>query len=255
MTPKRLSALLLLSILLAAGCAPRPTVRSVRLDTLREQETYTLHHTVAPGETLRSIAELYYGDPDRAGEIALGNGLDDPDRLAVGRDLQLAFSESEWADADRRYRARGPYNRGVAALEDGRLEVAGTAFGDALALDPGFDDARFNLAQVQLRRGRNEAAEALLNDLRKRRPEDPEVLASLGNALFFQTRFGEAVAVFRELRELDPTHRAGAFGLARALTEAGLTESAITAWEAYLRLDGTSTWADRAREQLARLRG
>ncbi len=255
MTFKRCTILILATVLGLAGCTPRPAVRSARLDTLRELETYTLVHTVAPGETLRSIADLYYGDPSRAAEIAAGNALTDPDRLSPGQDLRLAFAEAEWAGAERRYRARDPYNRGVAALSEGRLADAEQAFDESLAIDPAFDDARFNQAQVQLRRGRNEAAERLLADLRTRRPDDPEVLASLGNALFFQTRFGEAVAVFREVLELDADHRAGAFGLARSLTELGLTVSAIDAWEAYLRLDGTSAWAARAREQLRILRG
>jgi tetratricopeptide (TPR) repeat protein len=238
----------------AAGCGKRPTVQPVRLDTLRAQERYTLVHEVAAGETLRTVAALYYGDPERAAEIAAYNGLAEPDLLAVGDELRLVFDEDEWAGAERRYRSREPYNRGVDALASGRLEEAERDFADALAIDPQFDDARYNLALVQLRRGRNEAAEALLADLRTRRPGDLDVLSALGNSLFYQTRFAEAVAVFRELLALDPRHRQGAFGLARALTEAGLVESAVAAWEAYLRLDSGSAWAARAREQLRLLR-
>jgi tetratricopeptide (TPR) repeat protein len=239
----------------ATGCGRRPAVQPVRLDTLRAQERYTLVHRVAAGETLRSVAVLYYGDPERAAEIAARNGLADPDRLAAGDELWLVFSEDEWAGAESRYRAREPYNRGVDALASGRLEEAERAFADALAIDPQFDDARYNLALVQLRRGRNEAAETLLVDLRTRRPGDLDVLSALGNSLFYQTRFAEAVAVFRELLAIDPRHRQGTFGLARALTEAGLVASAITAWEDYLRLDDDSAWAARAREQLRLLRG
>jgi len=253
---KRGPWLLILLVVLAglAGCARRPELRPVRLDTLRTHESYVLDHTVAAGETLRTVAELYYGDPDRAPEIAAANGLVDPDRLAVGRTLRLVFSEDEWAGAERRYRAREPYNRGVTALASGRLEDAGRAFDLALEIDPAFDDARYNLALVQLRRGRNEAAEALLADLRARRAEDRDVLLALGNSLFYQTRFAEAIAVFRDLTALEPGHRQGVYGLARALTEAGMVESAITAWEDYLRLDDDSAWATRAREQLKRLR-
>jgi len=247
--------ILLCALISASGCDKRAALRSVRLDTLRQQEQYTLTHTVAPGETLRTVAELYYGDPDRAGEIAATNGLADPDRLSAGEDLLLVFSEDEWAGAERRYQARQPYNSGVDALASGRLEAAETAFDEALAIDPDFDDARYNLALVQLRRGRNEAAESLLVELRERRPDDLDVLAVLGNSLFFQTRFAESIAVFRDLLDADPRHRQGAYGLARALGEAGMVESAITAWEDYLRLDGDSAWATRAREQLRELRG
>ncbi len=249
------AVLVLAAVTLIAGCDKRPALQAVRLDTLRAQEDYTLVHAVAPGETLRSVAELYYGDPERAAEIAAGNGLADPDRLAVGDDLLLVFSEDEWAGAERRYRARIPYNQGVDALASGRLDAAETFFDEALGIDPAFDDARYNQALVQLRRGRNEVAEALLLDVWARRPEDVDVLAALGNSLFYQTRFGDSVAIFRELLARDPDHRQGAYGLARSLTEAGLIESAVTAWEAYLRLDTDSVWAERAREQLRGLRG
>ncbi|MBU0741460.1 tetratricopeptide repeat protein [bacterium] len=253
---RRLALVALFGALAAApGCDKRPVRQAVRLDTLRQHEQYTLVHTVASGETLRTVADLYYGDPARAAEIAAANGLTDPDRLSVGDDLLLVFSEDEWAGAERRYRARPPYNRGVDALASGRLEEAERAFDEALGIDPAFDDARYNQALVQLRRGRNEAAEDLLVDVRSRRPGDQDVLAALGNSLFYQTRFAEAVAVFRELLGLEPRHRQGAYGLARALTEAGMIESAITAWEDYLRLDGDSAWATRAREQLKLLRG
>ncbi|MBC8425509.1 tetratricopeptide repeat protein [bacterium] len=252
----RLALLILCGVLTAAsGCSKRPTRPAVRLDTLRAHEQYTLVHTVAPGETLRTVADLYYGDPERAAEIAAVNELRDPDRLSAGDDLRLVFSEDEWASAERRYQARQPYNRGVDALASGRLEAAEAAFDEALAIDPDFDDARYNLALVQLRRGRNEAAESLLVALRERRPDDPDVLAALGNSLFFQTRFAESIAVFRDLLDVDPRHRQGAYGLARALGEAGMVESAITAWEDYLRLDGDSAWATRARQQLRELRG
>ena len=53
----------------------------------------------------------------------------------------------------------------------------------------------------------------------------------------------------------DPTHRRGSFSLARALQESGRTEEAIAAWEAYLRLDDSSSWAETARRNLGILRG
>jgi len=247
--------LLLAGIALMTGCGKRIMLESARLDTLRTQDEYTLTHTVASGETLRSVADMYYGDPGRAGAIAAGNGLVDPDRLNVGDDLILVFSEDEWVGAERRYRARVPYNLGVDAFASGQLDVAGQAFREAARIDPSFDDAGYNLALVELRRGRNEAAEALLSELRTHRPRDVDILVALGNSLFFQTRFGEAVTVFRELLSVEPDHRQGAYGLARALTESGMIGSAITAWEVYLRLDADSAWAVRAREQLRILHG
>ena len=122
MTRRLLMALLVLT-LLVSGCARRQWNTSERLETLRELEAYNLTHAVAPGETLRSIADLYYDDPSRADEIALVNGLADPDLPEVGERLELLFTAEEWSEAEGRRSALAAYKHGVAAVRAGRREA------------------------------------------------------------------------------------------------------------------------------------
>ena len=49
---------------------------------------------------------------------------------------------------------------------------------------------------------------------------------------------------------MDPELKRAAFGLARSLQEGQHTDEAIAAWNRYLELDGTSSWAAAARRNL-----
>jgi len=218
-------------------------------------ESRTLAHTVQEGETLERIADLYYGDPGRAADIAASNGIDDPSRLAAGSVLQLGFAEAEYQRARERAAALEPYNQGVSALARGNLDEAERQFRLALRVDPGLPDARYNLALVLLKRGQAEAAEELLRRLRSERPGDADFGFALGNALFAQTRYLEAATVFDQVLAVHPENRRAAFGHARALQEAGAHQEARAAWRRYLELDTESSWAAEARRHLAELDG
>lgn len=147
------------------------------------------------------------------------------------------------------------YNRGVAAFGRGRLEEAETAFTNALAVAPDFGAARYNLALVWLKRGLYDRAEPSLRALAAASPRDADLLFAHGNCLFHQASFAAAAAAFRRLVGVVPGHREGTYSLALSLQEAGRRTEAIAAWEAYLRLDATSGWADKARRALGELRG
>lgn len=260
--------LLLSAVTLAAagGCAkrvvrhpppdvPPPTPPVTVRESSPTSRSHRVTHEVLSGETLAMIADNYYGDPGRAGEIARDNGLREPERLVAGSSLVLRFSAAEWAIAEKRAAAMLPYNRGVDAFGEGRLEEAAAEFQKALAIAPDFKSASYNLALVHGRRGRYEDAERLLAALLAERPREPDVLLAYGNVLFHQTRFDAAIAEFRRLLQLDPGHRQAAFSMARALQEAGRRDEAITAWRAYLRLDSQSVWAEAARQALRDLGG
>src|SRR5690606_6811509 len=47
------------------------------------------YHVVREGETLRGIARLRLGDPNRDVELAALNGLSDPNHIRVGQQLRL----------------------------------------------------------------------------------------------------------------------------------------------------------------------
>ncbi len=214
-----------------------------------------LEHPVHAGETLARIADLYFGDPDRAADLAAVNGVDVAAQLAPGSILRVPLERDEVAEVRRRQAALAPYNRGVAAMEQGDLETAERQFRLALRTAPGMDRARYNLALVLIKRGRHEAASERLVPLVAARPDEAEYGFALGNALFHQTRYEQAAAAFADVLARHPDHRRSAFGHARALQEAGRREEALAAWEAYLTLDPDSPWAVEARRLRSRLPG
>lgn len=240
-------------VLLAAGCAKKVAPPADGPLPPPDGEM-VLEHTVGRGETLALIADNYYGDPDRRGDIARENGIADPDRIVPGAVLRLSFTEKEWDAARQRAQALEPYNRGVELMGKDRLGEAEQQFRTALAIAPDLVAARYNLALVLLKRGHTEQALTFLEDLARDRPEDKDVRFALGNALFQSARFEEAVVQFEAALARDPGFKRAAFGLARSLQEAGHTERAIAAWEAYLVLDDASSWAAAARRNLKTLR-
>jgi tetratricopeptide (TPR) repeat protein len=250
---KRFVACVVVFVLLSGGCAKQQWKDSRRLETLKQEDIVTLTHVVAPGETLRTIASLYYDDPTRAEDIALANGMLNPNSIPVGAELVLAFSDEEWARADLHRQALIPFNHGVTALQDGRLQDAGDAFHAALNIDPDFFDAQYNLALVWLQRGRSEDAEAMLLPLVELKPKDPDVLLAWGQSLFYQARFPEAIAAFDKILALDSGHREAAFSRAKVLSAAEDVPAAQAAWQAFLQRHPGGSWAARARQELQNL--
>jgi tetratricopeptide (TPR) repeat protein len=240
----------LLIVLLASGCAKK-VGGPVTEETPPVQDAgHFLDHTVADGESLSQVADNYYGDPDRAATIARDNGIDDPDRIIPGSLLRLKFTDGEWESARQRSAALLSYNKGVDLLANERLAEAEKQFALALETAPDLAAAKYNLALVLLKRGKNEEALVHLEELTLERPQDTDFLFARGNALFQSTRFDEAAVQFEAALAVDPGLKRAAFGLARSLQEGNHTARAITAWNRYLELDDTSSWATAARRNL-----
>lgn len=258
---RRLGACLLAGLamagVLAGGCAKQvggpPPIPQHRLPPVAEGPR-TIEHLVLAGETLTSIADIYYGDPGHAGAIAKDNGIDAGGVPAAGSTLRLRFSSGQWDEAQRRAAALVPYNEGVDLFAAERLGEAEDSFRLALDTAPDLLAARYNLALVLLKRGRTDEALTLLEDLTKRRPRDPDFRFARGNALFQTARFADAATQFRQVLTDHPQDMRAAFGYARSLQEAGQTEAAVAAWESYLVLDPDSSWAATARRNLESLR-
>lgn len=252
--PRRLAAAATMSLLLAllgAGCA-KQVLDGPLADGPPTGQRFIEHRVVA-GETLALIADNYYGDPARAGRIAAANGLDDPSRILPGSLLRLEFAEQEWEPARRRAAALEPYNRGVDLLARDRLAEAEKQFRLAQETAPELLSARYNLALVLLKRGRSTDALPLLEDLTARRPHDSDFLFARGNTLFQLGRFDEAAEQFRQVLLVDEGHLRAAFSVARSLQEGDQPRQARAAWERYLELDSTSSWATAARRHLRNL--
>jgi tetratricopeptide (TPR) repeat protein len=243
--------------LLVAGCTSKRVTTPIETPetTVHVQAPYSLTHTVREGETLARIADLYYGDPSRAADIAALNGISSPDHLAPGSVLALEFKPGEWDAARRRAAALEPYNEGVDAMNGDELGKAEQSFRLALETAPELVDARYNLALVLMKKGRYPDAEQLLAPLATERPDDAEIGFALGNTLFYETRFDDAAAAFRRVLDHHADDRRAAFGWARALQEAGRRDEALAAWQAYLALDPKSSWADAARRNVKELQG
>lgn len=241
-------------LLVLAACSKQVTTETPT-GQLAEPVSRAVEHRVTTGETLAMVADNYYGDSSRASDIALANGLTDPERLAPGSVLQLAFSEQEWPAAQRRVAALKPYNRGVELLAQDDLEGAEVQFRRAVEIAPELVNARFNLAVVLLKRGRYAEAQELLATLVDERGDDPDFRYAYGHALFLQADFEGAAAIFEDLLADQPQHRRGTFGLARSYQEAGRSEDAIRVWQRYLVIDDSSSWATAARRNLRLLQG
>jgi tetratricopeptide (TPR) repeat protein len=242
-------AALLLFVLLVAGCAKRVTP-PVADEVPPPVDGQYLDHTVADGETLAQVADNYYGNPSLSARIAADNGIGDPERIIPGSVLRLRFTPDEWESARKRSAALVPYNKGVDLLAKERLAEAEKQFRLALDTAPGLVAAQYNLALVLLKRGKTEEALTLLEDLANRRPTDTDFLFAWGNALFQAARFDEAAVQFQAALAVDPELKRAAFGLARSLQEGQHVAEAIAAWNLYLELDATSSWAAAARRNL-----
>ena len=103
------------------------------------------------------------------------------------------------------------------------------------------------------KRGRNADALSLLEELTELRPEDSDFRFARGHALFQMTRFDDAAEQFRHVLAVQNDHRRAAFSLARSLQEAGHGPEARAAWERYLDLDDSSSWATAAKRHLRKL--
>lgn len=240
------TALALSALTLLVACQGPPPARTDGAGEGAPDGT-VVEHSVRAGETLTVLADLYYGDPERAATIAADNGVGVSADLVAGSVLRLRFAEDELDQARKRQTALRPYNRGVAAMGQGDLDEAERQFRLALTTEPDLDVAAYNLALVFMKRGRHEPAADLLAPLVVKRPADADYGFALGNALFYQTRYGEAAAAYGAVLERDPGHRRAAFGHARSLQEDGQVGLARAAWDHYLELDDQSPWADEAR--------
>lgn len=243
---------LLLPALVFTGCAKK-VAPPVEDEISPPQGGQFLDHTVAEGETLAQVADNYYGDPALSARIAADNGITDPQRIIPGSVLRLRFTDDEWKSARKRSAALVPYNKGVDLLANERLAEAEKQFELALETAPDLVAAQYNLALVLLKRGKTEQALTLLEDLTTRRPTDTDFLFARGNALFQGARFDEAAVQFQAALVVDPELKRAAFGLARSLQEGQHDDEAIAAWNRYLELDSTSSWAAAARRNLKML--
>jgi len=212
-----------------------------------------MRHTVKSGETLTEIATDYYGDPDRARDIARFNDLEKGDDVRPGQVLGVPMTPDEMETLHRREEARVPYNAGLDAAARGSFLDAAARFREAVTMDPSFAEAYYNLGVTYQRvRGHERAADALREAV-ERRPDNADYRYALGTSYYHLGRYGDARRAFEAALRIQPGHLEAQYSLALSLEKLGEKARARRAWEQYLTLDDASEWAAEAREHLRSL--
>jgi tetratricopeptide (TPR) repeat protein/4-amino-4-deoxy-L-arabinose transferase-like glycosyltransferase len=149
--------------------------------------------------------------------------------LLVGCNLRQGRLELAW-EADTYHRL------GFAYQQKGLQANAIGAYQKALELDPGIEEARFNLASLYARQGRYDRAIAQYGEFVRRFPQYLEARYALGNALLFAGRYQEAIAQYEVLldaqTELD--RAAVQSRLAYAYVQSGRPEEAVRTYRELL---------------------
>ena len=209
-------------------------------------------HRVVEGESLEEIAENYYGDPDRAEDLRNYNALTVV-QPSSGTYIHVPLTRSELRALERRERAREPYNEGLQLAARGAYVDAIQHFKTALATDPDFLDARYNLGVTyQNMKAYNQALDQY-KKLARARKNDPKYVFAAGYCFFYMDRYDQAVKWFDKVLALDPDHTQAQFALAATFEKKGDVEQAKRAWRRYLEIDSGSEWAAEAKKRLESL--
>ena len=117
-----------------------------------------------------------------------------------------------------------------------QFEAAAKAYERAIALEPGYIDAHFNLGNLLMELGRPAAAADSYSKALAPDPTNADVLYNLGNALRAQGRLDEAAAVYRRMLAINPEVPAAHNVLGLVLQELGDHEGAQAAYRHALAL-------------------
>jgi tetratricopeptide (TPR) repeat protein len=122
----------------------------------------------------------------------------------------------------------------------------------ALEYDPWLAIVYTNLGNIRFRSGDEKQAQELYRAALDIEAQQPEAQYNLGYMMMHRGRTGDAIAFFLGAIESDPQFADAYFNLAMAYEQHGDSVTARGAWEQYLALEPTGTWADIAREHLDR---
>ncbi len=124
--------------------------------------------------------------------------------VALATALALGALLSSCASAGPSPAAQEWYDLGNAWLDKGDWKRAGQAYSRALALEPSFAGASFNLARALAEAGDYDGSLSALGALAKRDPGNVRIIAARAYALYKKGDFVAALAAYREALALDP---------------------------------------------------
>lgn len=128
--------------------------------------------------------------------------------------------------------ARAMNSLGAALENAGESQAAADAFSQAIASGGHACDARFNLAQLDLKRSDFPNAEQQFRTMLQQCPDDPDAQSGLGVALAGQGNAGAARAEFQRALQLDPANFTALTQLGQQAIESGQPQQAIPLFQA-----------------------
>ena len=210
-------SLLALAAFAAAGCATSPKKKT---DFPGPPES-----VARPQEALKQAHDAVQKDPNNAGNhYRLGNALFDVQRYDEARaayEAAIKLSpEHESAHC----------NLGLCLRRLGFFPEAIAAYRKALAIDTDDAAARFDLVAALEAAGDFDGAVKELELLAARQPEDVQVLAHLGNALFRVARYQEAAGACEKVLRLDPGRAGHYYNLGLCFFSMKNWDAALATW-------------------------
>jgi tetratricopeptide (TPR) repeat protein len=119
------------------------------------------------------------------------------------------------------------YDLGNAWLDKGDWKKAGEAYSKAIAINPAFAGASFNLARALVEAGDYEGALSILALLAKRDPGNIRLISTRAYALYKKGDAAGALAAYREALKLDPYAPDAVFNVALLELASGDAKAAV----------------------------
>ncbi len=231
--------------LIARGVEPATIARSIRGLA-----------SVLPG-TERPLAQLALVS-DHPGELLAELG---GQRVAPDGQLMLCYDRAGdgatgvlsgrfGADAAGSATSDDWFERGQALEDEERLEEAQQAYREAVARQSHFPEAHFNLGNVLRGMDRLEGAEERYRMAVAQDPSMEVAWYNLADLLEEDERLDDAIGCLQRALAVSPAFADAHYNLAGLLDRAGRAVDAAVHWEAYLKLDPDSEWAQEARNRL-----
>lgn len=138
-----------------------------------------------------------------------------------------AFNDLLSANEINSWRGEGRANQGVLALEQGDIPAAEHAFSEAIKIDPYFEGAYINLADIFHGQGQPARLARVLQQGMARLPESATIRYAYGLYLVRQQQLNQALVYFEQAMSFAPETEQYAYTYLLALDGQGKTEQAI----------------------------